>query len=695
VADRWSLADWREVDGHLGEPEEILGAFSNFLRECPPDGFQAAVRVARGEAAGAGVWVRLFGVASERPGIADDLLWPVATSPTLLKIPQVARDAVAFLAAVYPSRSALERRAFETAAVAPELIEEPGEKQWWGVILSRFLSSVPVDALETEAVRALRKEFAEAGKLKGNEPFVTFSSGPVSREEGADYFFRSSGVDLTRQPEHEVREAESRLAEALKQSPRELDSVQIAALWHDIQTGLATVQKFASTPPHPQLLHAFWGTVSNVVERIAGSKAFDSGADSKPALRDVLHLLLELAQSPYPEAREKQDDGVMGWGSSDVRVYAASSLIALAPRFGAENPAIIDTIRALLTDPVPAVRLQLSRALNVLWNVARDAMWEMVNFVAEREANPGVLAAFVSGTLRRVVGGDMTRAEETIDVLLRRLPLPGSDDKKRTRSELDDAVAGLMALLWVSGDRRRARTWIDGWIAAIASHERYLSPLVLSLRDALFFLFTPEAEPAEVEMYRRAKILLTSVVTAAADLVMASRTQLMDDSLADTERSEMERRYHVGIRLLDQACKQIYFGSGAFERKAAGDERPGLEGAEAKKLFLKEYMPLLERLAQTGVPSTVHDLLQLYSYVADADPGTVFDRVSAMVQGSAAAQGYQHESMASEAVVKFVRRYLADYRAEFEDKPRRRNLVKVLEVFAQAGSPDAMKLPGP
>jgi hypothetical protein len=143
---------------------------------------------------------------------------------------------------------------------------------------------------------------------------------------------------------------------------------------------------------------------------------------------------------------------------------------------------------------------------------------------------------------------------------------------------------------------------------------------------------------------------------------------------------------------LEHACNQIYFGSGAFEHKAAGDERIGLEGVVAKKLFLKEYAPLLDRLAQTGVPSVVHNLLELYGHVADADPGTVFDRIAAMLVGPAADQGYQFESMASEELVKLVRRYLADYRAEFEDSSRREYLVKTLEVFAKAGSPDAMRL---
>jgi hypothetical protein len=42
--------------------------------------------------------------------------------------------------------------------------------------------------------------------------------------------------------------------------------------------------------------------------------------------------------------------------------------------------------------------------------------------------------------------------------------------------------------------------------------------------------------------------------------------------------------------------------------------------------------------------------------------------------------------------VALVRRYLADYRAIFEDQQRRARLVAVLELFSSVGWPDALKL---
>lgn len=45
VLDRWSLEDWRETDRRVGDPEEILGALSDFLAECSPEDFRSAVEV--------------------------------------------------------------------------------------------------------------------------------------------------------------------------------------------------------------------------------------------------------------------------------------------------------------------------------------------------------------------------------------------------------------------------------------------------------------------------------------------------------------------------------------------------------------------------------------------------------------------------------------------------------------------------
>ena len=112
----------------------------------------------------------------------------------------------------------------------------------------------------------------------------------------------------------------------------------------------------------------------------------------------------------------------MAWGNWDVRVYAASSLMALARRFADQRPRILDLLQGCLTDPTPTVRLQVAQSLNALWDIDRDRMWVLVTHVAEHEDNHGVLGFFISGrcsespaptpTLKRLLSKVLNRLPE-------------------------------------------------------------------------------------------------------------------------------------------------------------------------------------------------------------------------------------------------------------------------------------------
>lgn len=91
----------------------------------------------------------------------------------------------------------------------------------------------------------------------------------------------------------------------------------------------------------------------------------------------------------------------LSWGNWDVRVYAAESWVSLAPRFAADNPHIVDMLETMLGDPVPQVRLQVARNLQVISVAAPDRMWEMAYRVASSEPHEGVLASFLGVFLRK------------------------------------------------------------------------------------------------------------------------------------------------------------------------------------------------------------------------------------------------------------------------------------------------------
>ncbi len=192
-------------------------------------------------------------------------------------------------------------------------------------------------------------------------------------------------------------------------------------------------------------------------------------------------------------------------------------------------------------------------------------------------------------------------------------------------------------------------------------------------------------------MARRARRLLDVIVNAASSALVEARPYLLgtpSDSVVATWRP----LYVAADNLIHQVCNQLYFGSGAFRSKGEGESRPGLQTAADKQRFLADYATALDAIAIHAQARTVHNLFALLSYLVEGDPTGVFERISKILLGPAAADGYQFEALGLDSLVKLVRRYLADHRDIFEDANRRQTLVKVLEIFSSAGWPEALKL---
>jgi hypothetical protein len=108
--------------------------------------------------------------------------------------------------------------------------------------------------------------------------------------------------------------------------------------------------------------------------------------------------------------------------------------------------------------------------------------------------------------------------------------------------------------------------------------------------------------------------------------------------------------------------------------------------------FLTDYADILALLAAAREPSTLHHLIELYAFLIPGDPIAVFEAIHAILLGPGEEEGYHHETLAHSAVVKIIRRYIADHRAIFEDEGRRSRLVAILQLFSDVGWTEALRL---
>jgi hypothetical protein len=376
----------------------------------------------------------------------------------------------------------------------------------------------------------------------------------------------------------------------------------------------------------------------------------------------------------------------MSWGNWDVRVYAASALAALAPRFGRSNPAILDRLNELLVDPVPAVRMHVVIALSTLWEVDRERMWEMAEAVAKNESHLGLLAHYVSGPLGALADVAPDRVEALIDVVLSGLA-PRKEEKDSLHDELTRALGNLVAWQWVTRGRDHAKALIDKWRECLEDSGQQLRAVVLTLRNHLFMRYRKPADPENETIQSRAKDTLSSVLETAARM-LDPRAPMTAGSAPDDPGT---LRVREAEDLVYHACSQLYFGAGAF-RSSNSSEPPGLATKADMQAFLEDYREVLTIISSSGSRRALHHLIELYAYLTDADPEQVFDLVANAILGRGRDQGYHVEPLASGDLVKLVRRFLADHRGIFDEPTRRERLVQVIALFSEAGWGEPLKL---
>jgi len=692
VEDGLSLLQWRNNNERSGgQPgSEILGSYVQFLLECSDADFVASIRAVMSETAAASVWARIFGIAAERPGTADDLLWPIATSEGMLELIDVVRDAITYIAAAFPRRSVSERGSFEAAILANVRSADENERRDWQSHAARFLSVITDESLGGSALNELRSELEQQGLLTGNRPYMTMEFGCGEADDITDSLLQGDGVNLDDGPDAELRRAVRPLDALMRNGNGMKTPEAISELWTLTVAVITTIDRLTEPPPHERVLHASWGSVSNAVQKIVQSENYSDGLPGHPSRAALIEVLDRMAASPFPEERSQSDSSLMSWGNWDVRVYVASSYMSLAASSASSAESIRDRLVRMLDDPAPTVRLQVAQSLNTLWEVDQDHMWRMAAKVAAEETDAGVIGFFIGGPLLRLADVAPERCEELVGRVLARLPR--QDEEKSRRDDFHGAIASMAARLWMVSGREIAQGWILSWVRTVEDSDAYLWPLVSWLRGALFARFQKEATDRDREIQNRAREVLRAVVDSAGDALAAAKPALMDGSTAEPQRMAAERQYKAGLRLMDHSCNQLYFGSGAY-KDGNNDGNVGGIGDEGKmREFLAEYEGILDRIALSGNAAVAYRLVQLYEHLASASPELVFDKVAALVAGPAASDDYHYESLALDTVVRLVRRYLADYRAAFEDESRRARLVSILELFSNAGWPEALKL---
>jgi hypothetical protein len=673
----WSHIWASDPDEQHGDNEVLIEHhFSKWLRQAEPDEALGATRMIISENEMALVWARLLMVAADRSELFCGLLWPIATSFPFLWVSDTRKDCIDFIAACYPARTVEEREAFEAKVLDFDFSEAADPEKMREYVLKPLFATIGLDGLSTEGAKAFAIiRDADQKHDHQNDRLAQFEVTSYAPEEF--WQLREQKVDTEAPDNGELLAVAKSFKDDVQQQNRTKALPTLAASVTKLNRVIAEID--THTGCHPLVKAYATGAAADGLEAIVSM--FERELAKGPEFIEALiSAVRRFASDPSPEvtpAVEEKFEESPGWGSAP-RIAAASAAMVLARTGAVAAHRLRPVIEQLLRDAHPAVRMSIATRINAMWLSDREFMWQLAEQVTREETNGGVLSFFANSVLGRLVHSDPARVEAlTIQLMTR--PSGGKASKN-----LRNQIGSLVARLWISHERPRAKGIILAWLDHIAEGDEELHHAVAMLRGGVTLGY-PKGPETDIQIRRRSIELADWVSKATAGHLEAYFANPTTDTPEQTAAA-------VSARLLAHVLNQFYFSSGAFRPGKSDEEGKPLASIEAKREFLKESAPILERVADVGRPETIHYLMDLLEYLMDADPEAVFDLAARALIGAGHRQGYHFESLGADQVVKLFGRFLADHRGLFDRQARRQTLVKCLDAFIEAGWPSARRL---
>ncbi len=686
--DFFSLEEWRGTDDREESP---LTVFEDFLRTCGREAFRDVVKTALSQQTNASVWARILGIAAEdrpsRSDLADDLLWPLVNNPRFVMLLSVVRDAVVFITAAYETQPLESRATFEKSMLEEGVFFDAPKRKRWRLALARFLFEVDPESLATPEMKNLRAEMEAEGELVGNMPIIGVSAGWSSDKNMSDVLLRGDGADIEHGPNLDIRTASRKIEERVRSASDNEDAVDLGALWGEIAELVEVLDSGTMADSDPKTVRAGWGAVGDGVERIAKSDSYDPEDPGQPDVGDLLDLIDRLSESPFPEPTDaSRPPFPVFWGGWDVRVYAASSLIALAPRFGEESEEMVSRMREFLSDPVASVRLKVAGTLHTA-GMSPDQMLSLMEYVATAEKHEGVLYFFISAPLQWLSRKRPEACADLLSKIIERKWSASDDGHRQDRDRAVEAAGQLTSYLSLAKDQQKAWAWVERWANEPKRGENYLVHTLPNLRHALFLPYGDEPTHQDLDVASRGRRLLEITLDAAS--LLHSQDSDAGDEAAAAER--LPQNDPAG-RMISAICNELYIGSGASKNPRHSGRKAGLKDTDGKQKFIADYAEALVGIGKRAQPRTVYRLIGILEYLADSNPGDVFDLTAEIFLESATHDGFRLDPIGQEKAMSMVRRYIDNHRKVFDGPVRKQKLVDMLNLFASAGWSDAAEL---
>jgi len=671
------------------EPLKMLDTFQQHLeklaeREDSMEKLRALVHVIVSNNRLAVFWCRLLLVGARFPNTLGREILPLAWAMPVLKSFDTGAPAGEFLKSIFSILPTSQRHRIEQAILAipesfPADFSEKGEH-----IRNRLLGCLSDTELVTDEARGLFQALKLNNALPPNKPLFQPFKATWGPSNGEEEFLREQGVPVEAEPNRKIRELERPVTEFLNKYKDSVPKEEVKALFPALQALYDALSCADAEGVHPKQRDYAWRSFAaacNCITQIGGLSCND------PVGAFIKAVLLEASfhAEPIPDSKyDPQFEEHPSWVSSP-RTEAAKGLILLARNSSCATHDVLEAIERLSNDPVPAVRLQVAESLNGLYKTARGLMWRIIECMCREEPSREVLQRLVSGPLSRLAAVEPDRVAHLAKIIFDRVC--EGEGSKRVR----EFCVSIFTDLFIGRDLTLCQEIIMNIAGNPTANSDEVNYIVSRLREALTQGKDNVQDSQKGAIRRRVWNLMKYVLHSACDSLRRIESDYTGIHFNDWPPQEQESAGSLA-RLIDHVGSEVYFGSGAYDSKRQGQTEGARPITPESEKFYQEYGSILDELADVGLPSVAHHLLETLEFFIPVDPCGVFLRIGRVVRGGQQ-RGYQYESLAADLIVKLVERYLAEYRPLLRQSEEcRKTLIEILDIFVKAGWPSAHRL---
>ncbi|MBY7740156.1 hypothetical protein [Paenibacillus polymyxa] len=628
----------------------------------------------------AALWRRLLICGTESPSNLGQEIRFLGWALPVLKYRDTSNVAGEYLRAVYSHLSLEDREKIELVIYSiPSTFESENLRQGERT-RDRLLECLPLQYVCTPEVR---QRISELNLLEKAESEKSFSPIWESSEYSSREYLADEGVPIDEAANIRIQDLEQPVELFCKEHSNSHPTLEdIKLILPHLRELWVALSSAEIDGVHPKQLNYSWGYLAEACSR--ATKCENINYDEEMG-EFLLTVLLEASKNPEPmsSSHDDQFDETPSWGKPAARIDAAEALTKLARFQSLATPGLLAILEGFLSDPVPAVRFQVSIRLLDLYSTAPSLMWELIDRVANDETNRGVLYGLVQGVFTRLT----TKYPDKINALTEKIYGRTPQDNRLRYSCID-----IFKQLYIIDNHANAKEKIQCFVQTPLLYPQECRYFVAQLRDALMSGFR-EQQYTKTE-YASIRKRSWDVLLQILQVVKVEWQSLWNQAPNEGEwPKELQQKLSDLYKIVDAASMAVYFSSGAHKNKLITEEAHAISfDLDQTKLYFAEADKVLHELAEFSIPAVTHHLLQTLEFLIPVDSVEIFMRIVRTIHAGQNGE-YHYETMGADLLVKLVERYLAEYRVIFRDNPDcLQSLIEILDIFVKAGWPSAQRL---